>query len=155
MSKLNKIDTPAKIGRPTLYTKKLADDICLKIATTSTSVRQLCERNPHWPNRDTIYQWRIKHKDFADQYAQAKCQQAELLIDEIIEIADERSFDTTENNDGHLIPDHEYMQRSRLRIDTRKWIACKLIPKVYGDKIQNEHSGGITLRHEDALKELE
>jgi hypothetical protein len=48
---------------------------------------------------------------------------------------DERAFDTKINDLGYQMPDHEYMQRSRLRIDTRKWLACKLIPKVYGERI--------------------
>jgi hypothetical protein len=36
----------------------------------------------------------------------------------------------------------------RLRIDTRKWIASKLKPKKYGDKIEQEIKGemGLTVQ---------
>ena len=30
----------------------------------------------------------------------------------------------------------EHIQRSRVRIDTRKWLLSKMLPKVYGDKAE-------------------
>ena len=63
--------------------------------------------------------------EFAEQYARAREVQAETLADEIVSIADE---------DGDP-------QRQRLRVDARKWVASKLKPKRYGDKVTNEHTG--------------
>ena len=50
--------------------------------------------------------------------------------------------------DGSIedVLDAEHVQRSRLRIDTRKWMAGKLAPKKYGEKIEYELSGQIGLR---------
>ncbi len=58
-----------------------------------------------------------------------------------------------EDKDGKKALDHEHVQRSRLRVDTRKWAAGKLAPKRYGDKLNL--GGTLGRRWEDALKELE
>jgi hypothetical protein len=58
-----------------------------------------------------------------------------------------------EDDKGNKRVDSGYSQSQRLIADTRKWIACKLIPKVYGDKQTIEQT--VTVKHEDALKELE
>ena len=74
------------------------------------------------------------------------------MVDEIIEIADDSSQDNIINKQGQIICNNESINRARLRIDTRKWIASKLAPKIYGDKIDNTHS--INISHEEALKLL-
>ncbi len=79
--------------------------------------------------------------------------QADALFDEALEIADDASGDWTADKDGKKTLDHEHVQRSRLRVDTRKWAAGKLAPKRYGDKLNL--GGTLGLRWEDALKELE
>jgi len=48
-----------------------------------------------------------------------------ILQAEVLEIAD-----TTDDP-----------QKARLQVDARKWIASKLLPKVYGDKVSHEHGG--------------
>lgn len=90
--------------------------------------------NPHWPNQNTICEWRIKNPTFGDQYARAKEQQVEALVDEILDIADDSSQDYIEGKDGKLIANTEHINRARLRIDSRKWLAAKLVPRLYGDK---------------------
>ena len=66
--------------------------------------------------------------------------QADTLFDEALEIADDASGDCTVR-DGKKVLDHEHVQRSRLRVDTRKWAAGKLAPKKYGDRATMEHTG--------------
>ena len=89
------------------------------------------------PSTSVVYRWLSddEHKEFRDNYAQAREQQADLLADEIIEIADDSSGDVIEVN-GKVVMDHEFAARSRLRVDARKWKASKLAPKKYGDKIE-------------------
>ncbi len=82
------------------------------------------------PAMRTIFAWMRLHEEFSNNYTRAREQQADTFADEMQAIAD--------NSDG----DH---QRDRLRIDTRKWIASKLKPKKYGDKIEVEHAG--TVKH--------
>tara|TARA_R110002124_G_scaffold195516_3_gene362539 strand:- start:1366 stop:1800 length:435 start_codon:yes stop_codon:yes gene_type:complete len=122
-----------KIGRPSLYSTELAKDICDKISSNSKGLKKLCAENAHWPNKDTIFTWLKKHPQFADQYAQAKRRQIETFVDEILEIADDSSHDQTTNAQGNVVCNSEFIARSRLRIDTRKWLASKLVPKVYGN----------------------
>ncbi len=118
-------------GRPSTYTMELAKDICDKIASNSKSIKKLCTENPHWPHRDTIFTWLKNYPEFSDQYAQAKRCQVEAFVDEILEIADDVSQDIISER-GYISCNSELIARSRLRIDTRKWLAAKLVPKVYG-----------------------
>jgi hypothetical protein len=76
----------------------------------------------------------------SDRYARACDARAEFLADEIIDIADDRTGDYT-LADGETVMDSEAIQRSRLRVDARKWVAAKLKPKKYGDRLVNEHVG--------------
>ena len=134
----------AKLGAPFTYTKELGDEICLKVATCGYGLSQLCKENPHWPCRQTIFEWRIKVKAFGDNYAKAKQEQVEYLVDEMLDIADDTTRDSVmkNNKDGEVyeVADNEWINRSRLRIDTRKWLAANLAPKVYGDKKQEKEN---------------
>lgn len=143
----------AKVGCPSTFTKELGEEICAAVATSSCGLTKLCAQNPHWPIPNTIYEWRLKYKEFGDNYARAKAKQIDVLVDEILAIADDGSKDYYVNEKGEEKFDSEHVQRSRVRIDTRKWLAAKLAPKIYGDKIQ--HEAAIVVKQEDALKELE
>jgi hypothetical protein len=130
------------VGRPTKYTPELAEEICDAIACDSKGLRRLCNENQHWPARNNIYHWIKKYPDFRTRYAQAKEHQIESFIDEILEIADDTSNDTVikTNKDGqeYEVCNSEWINRSRLRVDTRKWLAAKLCPKIYGETRKDE-----------------
>ena len=66
-------------------------------------------------------------------YTRAREVQAEIMAEEIIAIADDSAGDITIDEDGREIVNHEAIQRSRLRVDARKWVAAKLLPRKYGD----------------------
>src|SRR5258706_80370 len=76
-----------------------------------------------------------------DQYARAREEQADKLFREIIEIADDKSGDCITTSDGKPIVDHENIQRSRLRVDARKWAAARLAPRKYGDRVEHDVKG--------------
>lgn len=138
---INKQSRKTKAGRPTQYSHNLAKEICSVISTSSKGLAELCKTHPHWPCRDTIYTWISEHEEFSDMYARAKKFQIEVLIDEILEIADDTMQDNIVTSKGNVIANNEWINRARLKIDTRKWLASKLAPRLYGDKIQNEHTG--------------
>jgi hypothetical protein len=98
------------------------------------SVNKICQR-PGMPSADTVYRWLQTRKDFSDNYARARERRADLLADECIEIADDNTRDMV-LIDGEVRVDHEHVQRSRHRVDARKWYAGKLAPKKYGDNLQ-------------------
>lgn len=133
-------------GRPTDYSQELVDAICERIAD-GESLRSICSEDA-MPNRATVFRWLSIHKEFSDQYTKAKDEQAETLFDEILDIADDGRNDYMESSDdeGGLAfkLNGEHIQRSRLRIDARKWMAGKLRPKKYGEKVELEHSGHVS-----------
>lgn len=126
------------MGRPEIYTPELALKICAEIATSSKSLRTICAQDD-MPTVSTILKWLKEDKDgFSAQYARAKEEQADYLIEEMIDIADDGSNDfmtITKGNQEYEVENKEVTNRSRLRVDTRKWIASKLKPKKYGDKV--------------------
>lgn len=122
-----------KRGRPSEYSKELIEEICNVISSSSKGIKLLCKENSHWPNKDTIFTWLKNNKEFSDQYARAKKCQVEFLVDEILEIADDASHDQLINSEGKTIFNPQAVNRARLKIDTRKWLACKLVPRVYSN----------------------
>jgi len=84
------------------------------------------------PDQDTINVWRYEKPNFSGQYAVAKIKQADLLAEDCIDIADDDSRDIKITENGYEAFDGEFAARSRLRVDTRKWLASKLLPKQYG-----------------------
>ena len=148
-SKRAKAKAPSrKTGRPSLYTEALAAKICRRLAEGET-LRSVC-RDKAMPAISTVMGWLFngKHEVFLEQYARAREMQADALFDEALEIADDASGDWTVDKDGKKTLDHEHVQRSRLRVDTRKWAAGKLAPKRYGDKLQHTGEGGGPIRTE-------
>ena len=120
------------------------------LTSSSKGTKKLCAEHSHWPCQDTLFTWLKTDAEFSEQYALAKRAQVEVLVDEILAIADDSSQDILVNEEGKEIYDGERVARSRLRIDTRKWLACKLVPRVYGVKPGDTASTS----HEDSLKQL-
>jgi|SRR6185503_4039445 len=115
------------------YNEEIAQEICDCIATSSFGIRKLAKKNPHWPSVAHIFRWLHNNALFREQYMRAKQSQIESFIDDVIDIADDASNDWMENENGTIVANHDHINRARLRIDTRKWIASKLAPKIYGD----------------------
>lgn len=116
--KTAKKKTTRKPGRPTKYTKALAAKICSQLAD-GKSLRKVCEP-ASMPSKSTVFLWLANHEVFSDQYARAKAESAEAHADDILDIADDPSLHPNDK---------------RVRIDTRKWLASKLKPKRYGDRL--------------------
>lgn len=91
--------------------------------------------------RRTVYQWRDEDAAIAEQMLDAREDGADALAQECIEIADDGSRDYMTLADGREVPDHDHIQRSKLRVDTRLKLLAKWFPKEYGDKQAIEHSG--------------
>lgn len=128
------------MARPSKFTKKLAEEICVRIMD-GESLRRICA-DENMPVRDTIYRWMLQFKSFSDQYARAREIQAETMADQIVDIADDGLNDTyIDPKTGATMVDHDVIQRSKLRVDARKWVASKLAPKKYGEKIVQEITG--------------
>ena len=105
-----------KQGRPTKFTQELADLICERMANGET-LRSIC-REINLP-ASTVIEWTMNNKVFSEQYTQARQKQADSYADMILDEA----FNSHDAQIG------------RLRVDALKWVASKLAPKRYGDKV--------------------
>lgn len=129
-----------KRGRPTIYSPELAAEIVRRMCE-GESLRAIC-RDDAMPNRSTVILWIAEDREgFSSQYAIGRRAQAQLWAEEVLEIADDGRNDTYETDDGKQRVDMDVVARSRLRVDTRKWILSKVLPKVYGEKLALEHGG--------------
>jgi hypothetical protein len=135
-----------KAGRPSEYTDVIADRICAEIAS-GRAVHQFAGKNG-FPVQDTIYRWNRDNKGFAEKYARAREDQADLYAAQIVELADKcrPGKKTRETKDGTFVEIGDMVERSRLQIDARKWYASKLAPKKYGDKIEQNVTGELTVK---------
>lgn len=140
-------------GRPSKYSKELGEAICRKVATSSDGLKKLCKNIDWFPCHDTIMEWRFVHSEFSDQYKKAKIQQADVLAEDILDIADDSTWDEIETEHG-IKMNSEYVARSRLRVEARKWHLSKLLPKVYGERVQND-TNVTFIPQEQAIKELD
>ncbi|RWC76083.1 MAG: terminase small subunit protein [Mesorhizobium sp.] len=127
------------MARPTDFTQDIADAICQQLAE-GNSLRSICLAED-MPAKSTVLNWLLKpdYAQFLDQYTRARELQADVHVDEMPDIADDSSNDyiTKTNADGSTYEqvNSEHIQRSRLRIETRKWIAERMRPKKYGSKV--------------------
>lgn len=131
------------IGRPSIYTHELALEICKRLSA-GESLRVICF-DEDMPNASTVHAWVLEDKEgFSKKYARARSIQAENMFDEILEIADDGSNDfmtITKGDRMYNIEDKEVTNRSRLRVDSRKWYLSKVLPKKFGDKMDVTSDG--------------
>ena len=136
--------TTKKQGRPSAYSLEIAEEICARIAA-GESLRAICQTEG-MPSDATVSGWAVDDVDgFYGRYARAKQMRCLRYADELIEIADDGVNDTYVDNNGKIKIDHDHINRSALRIDTRKWLMVKYLPRVFGDKIDLTHSGGVSI----------
>ena len=135
---------PSKVGRPTSYTQELADKICEQLAV-GYSMRTV-SKEPNMPSVETIFRWIRTYPEFNDQYARAKREAADAMSEDLLDIADDGTNDWMEDNyDKGKTPGYalngENIQRSKLRVDTRKWLMAKMKPRIYGEKLDMTTDG--------------
>lgn len=129
-------------GRPSKYRESVARAICIRLML-GQSLNEIC-RIDRYPSKPTVFAWLSKHERFLNQYRYAREIQQETHLDEMLEIADDASNDWMERTgrDGESIGwqlNGEHVNRSKLRIDTRKWIMERMAPKAFGSKQQLDH----------------
>jgi hypothetical protein len=132
-------DAPkAPIGRPSSYSDEAAASLCAHLAEGGLLL-DWCRQEGR-PSVAAVYRWMEARPEFREAYARAREVGLHVMAEQVIGISDDASRDWKETEDGTAL-DHEHVQRSRLRVDSRKWLASKLLPKIYGEKAQVQHSG--------------
>lgn len=123
-----------------LYSKELAMEIIHLIANSDRGPHYHCRMNPdRFPTGATFYKWLDDHADeILKPYEQARKRQAEYMLDQIPEIVDDDSGDViikeNKSGDQYETMNHEFVARSRLRMDGRLAVAGRLHPRKYGNK---------------------
>lgn len=133
-------------GRPSDYNNLIADSICEQIAL-GRSVIQISS-DPDYPSEATIYNWLAKFPAFMEKYTRARELQAEHYASEIVALADtpvEARKVVIKPDGSEEVTIGDSVERSKLQIESRKWIAMKLLPKKYGDRIQQDISGSLDI----------
>jgi hypothetical protein len=140
-------------GRPSIYTQELADEICRRLADGET-LRAIC-RDDHMPGDRTVREWALDNLNgFSTQYERARLIGYFGMADDIVEIADDGSNDTYKDEHGAYKVDQEAISRSRLRVDTRKWLLSKALPKIFGDKLTADINATVKDETESSPLEL-
>ena len=126
--------------QPFLYSDELADEICDRMAD-GESLNSIC-KDPYMPTERAVRKWADKnYEGFGPKYARARERQAEYWANEIIVIADSVRHGATS----------EEINAARLAIDSRKWIAARLLPRRYGDRVEQVLSVDATGDPQDAM----
>jgi hypothetical protein len=141
------IQPAPKPYEPTLYSREIAQVICDRLAA-GESLTAICN-DGGMPCTRTVARWVIGDAGpgFTAQYREARDMGLDVLADEVLAIADDSSQDvitkTDERGRTYRGIDHEHVNRSRLRVDARKWYLCKLAPKKYGERLDMGISGSL------------
>lgn len=135
------------MGRPSDFSPEIANEICDRLAK-GESLKSITgsDRDDWMPSETTVRRWLAGeeewNEEFRRQYAHAREAQADTYFEEIVDIADEPVTESVE------------VQRNRLRMDARKWVASKLAPKKYGDKLALTDGDGKPLQPAVVMYEL-
>lgn len=117
--------------------EKIMDTICDEMVALKP-MRKILADHPDFPAWSTVFKWLGESPRFSDQYARAREAQMEARMDEVLEIADDGTNDVEEiEENGRVVrrTNHDVIQRSRLRVDTRIRLAEKMSPKKYGARM--------------------
>lgn len=131
---------PAKRGRPTKLIPEMEDHI-LERLEQGESLAAICRDLDIATH--VVFRRIAECDNFRHKYAMSREAQAEKYADEIVSIADEAEVTSVVTPDGEVDfkLDATAVARNRLRVDARKWVASKLLPKKYGDKVMQELTG--------------
>ena len=112
------------------------------------------------PRRSTFYKWLIENPAFSDNYAMVLRQRADMLFDDMLQIADTplEGITTKIMKDGAIeITKADMLGHRKLQIDARKWVLAKMNPKKYGDRVINDNNNRVVepeMTKEEREKEL-
>lgn len=130
-------------GRRTDFTLELAAEICRQLCEGMT-LNEIC-RAADMPAASTVRGWAYDDREgFSSHYERARQIGYHTMADELIEIADDARNDWVRRRDGTKYVDREHIARSELRAKMRQWLLAKALPRIYGEKVTQEH----VIRHD-------
>ena len=118
------------MARPSEYDLELCKEVCNEVAN-GFNIKTVLKSQERYPTFQTWCNWKRQHDELFDLYTRSIQDKAESVDEEIDFIYDEIKAGNIEPSAGRIL------------IDTLKWKAAKYYPKMFGDKVQQEHSGKI------------
>ncbi len=132
-----------KGGRPSIFNEQMIEDVCVRLML-GEGLRAILDGDPELPHVSTWFYWlhgrgiSLEQQEwFVELYVRAREAQAEMMMDEILSISDDNSGDVVviSGEDGdEYIPNPQAVNRARLQVDSRKFLAMKLLPR-FADKL--------------------
>jgi hypothetical protein len=111
--------------------RAIALEVCQRVAN-GEYLSAVCKSSPRFPTAQCFWCWRNDDPIIFAAYADAQEARAERLADEIVEVADEKPNHFVDEKGRERI-DPGSVAHQKLRVDTRRWVAAKLLPKRYGE----------------------
>lgn len=150
-------------GRPTLFTPQTGQMVYDRLVEMG-SLPKAC-RTPGMPKKTTIYRWRdegdadiaagnttTEKAQFSALFARARGLQAEILVDEALDAAQNDALDMLEGNGINGLPkgvvrEHKIkIARAKLKVDTMLAIAAKLDPKRFANTQKHADADGNVMK---------
>jgi len=130
------------MARPTLYSDKLVDQICLRIAS-GESLISIC-KDGKMPARSTVFGWLLKdeHQSFLDKYLAARAVAGHACADRLLGLV-------SDLESGAIDPPVAREISSNLR-----WSAERMAPRHYSPKHVLAVTDNGHMTHEQWLKYL-
>ena len=128
----------------------MKDRVCEEIAKVG-SLRRVCAQ-PGMPDRATVNRWLDSDTAFATEYARAKQIGIEQFIEETLDIADttQEGEEVTTGPLGVTTKTYDMLGHRKLQVETRRWLAERMLPKLYGPRTGLDVSGTLETRKLDS-----
>ena len=131
------------LPRPTKYTAKLGELICLMFASDPNMSLLKLNRDPQLPTVWTFYEWLRDHPELEKAYARSRELHADMQAAELEEWSDTpllgvkkirrtKSSETNGDEVSEEVQEFDNIERARLKVETRKWMLARMQPKKYG-----------------------
>jgi len=119
--------------RPAIDRAAIVAKVCARMEE-GESLRKSCDAEG--VKEQTFRKWCTDDAALDAQYARAREAGLHIMAQQIIEISDEQEVKARYNGEEVTLDlSPTAVQRNRLRVDARKWLLSKMMPKVYGDKL--------------------
>lgn len=133
-----------------VYSDAIGRAIC-KLLASGHTLNSICKR-PGMPHERSVRLWALNpDHPFSPKYTRAREVGYLKMADDLLEICDDARNDWMlacgDDEQERYVINGEHVQRTRLRVDTRKWLLSKALPKIYGDKVEVEHQAGDSFRN--------
>lgn len=131
-----RVAAPPVVARTVAHDRAACIELLLPLLESGDTLHEACDKVVGGPAPHTVLRWVREDPAFSEQYSRARELGYLVLADKILKTANEPVPLTDAG-----ATDSGYVADKRLRVDTQKWLLSKALPKIYGDKVLNEHTG--------------